>query len=164
MFIGIYMNNRSQVSVYRTIGPLVLLAHLVIEPSSVDAFVLSNTNISAISQPITIKFYQKHYWGGGQVALGFVLGRKRTLVSMATDSSHRLTMGKHKKNLLRNFKAQSFYILCVAMYSRPLYKSCQPCPCGSYGPRPGGIMGKTKKYCSPTPQGPELSYFVPSNV
>ena len=102
---------RSQVSVYRTIGHLVLLAHLVIEPSFVDAFVLSNTNTSAISQPITIKFYQKHYWGGGQVTLGFVLGWKRTLVSMATDSSHRLTMGKHKKNLLRNFKAQSFHIL-----------------------------------------------------
>ena len=110
-----------------------------------DVFVLSNTNISAISQPITIKFYQKHYWGGGQVALGFVLGRKRTLVSMATDNSYRLTMGKHKKNLLRNFKAQSFHILCVAMYSGPFYKSCQPCPWGSYRPRPGGIMGKTKK-------------------
>ena len=106
------MNNRSQVSVYRTISPLVLLAHLVIEPSSVDVFVLSNTNISAISQPITIKFYQKHYWSGGQVALGSVLGRKRTLVSMATDSCHRLTMGKHKTSLLRNFKAQS-YIFCV---------------------------------------------------
>ena len=95
-----------------TIGPLVLLAHLVIEPSSVDAFVLSNTNISAISQPITIKFYQKHYWGGGQVALGFVLGRKRTLVSMATYGSHRLTMGKHKKIFSETSKPRAF-IFCV---------------------------------------------------
>ena len=40
-------------------------------------------------------------------------------------SSHRHIMGKkHKKNLiLRIPKAQSFHILCVAMYSGPLYKS-----------------------------------------
>ena len=76
--------------------------------------------------------------------LGFGPGQIRTLVSMATDSSHRLTMGKTKKNLLlRSHKAQSFHILYVAMYSGPLYKSCQPCPWGPYRPRPGGIMGKT---------------------
>ena len=34
------------------------------------------------------------------VALGFGSGRIRTLVSMATDCSHRLSMGKTKKNLL----------------------------------------------------------------
>ena len=96
--------------------------------------------ISAISQPITIKFYQKHYWGGGQVALGFVVGRKRTLVSMATDSSHRLTMGKHKKHLLKNHKAGSFQSLYVAMYSGSLYKSCQPCPWGRKWPRPRGSL------------------------
>ena len=58
-------------------------------------------------------------------------------------SSHRLTMGKTKNLLLQNHKAQSFHILSVAMYSGPLYKSCQPCPCGPHGPRPGGVMGKT---------------------
>ena len=37
--------------------------------------------------------------------------------------------GKTKKNLLlQNKKVQSFHILYVAMYSGPLYKSCQPCP------------------------------------
>ena len=46
---------------------------------------------------------------------GFGAGRIGTLVSMATDSSHRLTMGKTKKS-------------------------------------------------SPKPRGPELSYFVCSNV
>ena len=62
-------------------------------------------------------------------------------------SSHRLTMGKKiKKNLLlRNHKAQSFHILSGAMYSVPLYKSCQPCPWGPYGACPGGVMGKTFK-------------------
>ena len=35
---------------------------------------------------------------------------------------------KHKKKnlLLRDHNAQSFHILCVAMYSGPLYKPCQP--------------------------------------
>ena len=73
---------------------------------------------------------------------------------------------KHKKNLLlQNYKAQSFHILSVAMYSGPLYKSCQPCPWGPYGPRPGGVMRKTlKQSSSPKPQDPKLSYFVCSNV
>ena len=56
---------------------------------------------------------------------------------------------KHKKNLLlRNHKAQSFHILCVAIYSVPLYKSCQPCPCGPHGPHPGGVMMKIVMYDS----------------
>ena len=56
-------------------------------------------------------------------------------------SSRRHIMGKHKKNPFpRN---QSFHILHEAMYSGPLYKSCQPCPWGPYRPHPGGVMGKT---------------------
>ena len=75
---------------------------------------------------------------------GFGAGQIRTLISMATDGSHRLTMGKTSNYLLlRNHKAQSFHILCVAMYNGPLYKSCLPCPWGLHGLRPGGVMGKT---------------------
>ena len=55
---------------------------------------LSNINISETSEPIIIKFHQKHYWGGGLTVLGFQLDRIRTLISMATDSSHRVIMGK----------------------------------------------------------------------
>ena len=51
---------------------------------------LSNMNISETSWPIVIKFHQKHHWGGGLSALGFGQDRIRTLVSMATDSSHRV--------------------------------------------------------------------------
>ena len=40
------------------------------------------------------KFYLKHHWGGGLIALGFGPGRIGTLVSMATISSHRVIMGK----------------------------------------------------------------------
>ena len=51
-------------------------------------------NISATSGPITNKFYLKHHWVGGKAALGFGPDRIRTLVSMATESSHRVIMEK----------------------------------------------------------------------
>ena len=61
---------------------------------SVPAFTLSNMNISATSWLIEMKFYLKHHWGGGKASIGFDPDWIRTLVSMATDSSHRVIMGK----------------------------------------------------------------------
>ena len=61
---------------------------------SVHASTLSNIDISETSWPIIIKFHQEHHWGGGLAVLDFGLDRIRTLVSMATDSSHRVIMGK----------------------------------------------------------------------
>ena len=61
---------------------------------SLHPSILSNMNISETSWPIIIKFHQEYHWGGGLTALGFGLDRIRTLVSMATDSSHRDIMGK----------------------------------------------------------------------
>ena len=61
---------------------------------SVRASTLSNMNISETSWPIAIKFYMKHYWGRGKAALGFGADQIKNLVSMATDSSHRVIMGK----------------------------------------------------------------------
>ena len=63
--------------------------HACVRPST-----LSNMNISETSWPNIIKFHQKHDLGGGLIALGFGPDRIRTLVSMATDSSHRVIMGK----------------------------------------------------------------------
>ena len=60
----------------------------------VRASTLSNMNISKTSRLITIKFYLKHHWGGGKAALGFGSDQIRTLVSMATERSHRVIMGK----------------------------------------------------------------------
>ena len=54
----------------------------------------SNLNISATSGPIVTKFYLNHHWGGGKASLGSGSDRIGTLVSMATDSSHRVIMGK----------------------------------------------------------------------
>ena len=58
---------------------------------------LSNMNISAACGLIATKFYLKQHWGGGKAALCFGPDRIRTLVSMATDSSHRVIMGKNVK-------------------------------------------------------------------
>ena len=60
----------------------------------VCVFKFSNMNISKTPGPIATKFYLTHYWGGGKAALGFGPDPIRLLVSMATDSSHRVIMGK----------------------------------------------------------------------
>ena len=71
-----------------------------LKPASVRPWVhqstLSNMKISEISGPIVIKFHQKYQWDGGLTALGFGLDWIRTLnlVSMTTDSSNMVIMGK----------------------------------------------------------------------
>ena len=63
-------------------------------------------NIFETRWPITTKFYLEHHWGGGKAALGFGPDRNGTLVSMATDSFHRVIMGENAVNTL----APSFLI------------------------------------------------------
>ena len=69
-----------------------------VEPASMHASVsplkFSNMNISANSGSIVTKLYLKHHLVGGKAAICFGPDRIRTLVSMATDSSHRVIMGK----------------------------------------------------------------------
>ena len=55
---------------------------------------LQNVKKNATSKPIATKFYLKHHLGGGKAASGFWQDRIGTLVSMATDSSHRVIMMK----------------------------------------------------------------------
>ena len=50
-------------------------------------------NISEMGGSFAIKFYLNHHCDGGKAALGFGQDRIRTLVSMATDSFHRVIMG-----------------------------------------------------------------------
>ena len=71
-----------------------LLVYQASRRPCVRLLTLSNMNISATSRQIATKFYLKHHWGGGKAALGFWPDRIGTLVSMATDSSHRVIMGK----------------------------------------------------------------------
>ena len=51
-------------------------------------------NISETNGAIATKYYLKHHLGEGKAALGFGPDRIRTLVSMATESSHRVIMEK----------------------------------------------------------------------
>ena len=82
----------------------------------VYALTLSNMNISAFSRPIGMKFHLKHLWGVGKASVGFDPDRIRTLVSMATDSSHRVIMGKNGViTFSRMFVIGSFSYLQVTM-------------------------------------------------
>ena len=83
---------------------------------SVSALTLSNINISATSRPIGMKFYLKHHWGGGKASVGFDPDSIRTLVSMATDSSHRVIKGKMASSrFLKYILIGSFSYLQVTM-------------------------------------------------
>ena len=62
--------------------------------ASLSASTLSNKNISETRWPIKIKFHLEQFLGGGLTALGLGLDRIRTLVAMATDSSHSVKMEK----------------------------------------------------------------------
>ena len=90
LYVLYFTRSRYQVSVYRTNGPLVVYQWSGVRPSST----ISNKNISATSGPITTKFYLKHHLVGGKAAIGFGPDRIRTLVFMATESSHRVIMEK----------------------------------------------------------------------
>ena len=68
-------------------------------------------NISETGWPIVIKFNMKHHWGGGKAALGFGADQIRTLVSMATDSSHRVIMGKRVSSRFLGCFDQILFIL-----------------------------------------------------
>ena len=67
---------------------------LIVYQSSRRPSTLLNINIPETREPIATKFYLKHHWAGGKASLGFWPDRIGTLVSMATDSSHRVIMGK----------------------------------------------------------------------
>ena len=73
---------------------------------------LSNMNISATSWPIGMKFYLKHHWGGRKASVRFDPDLIRTLVSMATDSSHRVIMEKKQRHhVFSNAFDQVLFIL-----------------------------------------------------
>ena len=77
---------------------------------SVRPFTFSNLNFSATSWLIIMKFYLKHHWGWGKASVGFDPDRIRTLVSMATDSSQRVILGKTASScFLERFKSDPFH-------------------------------------------------------
>ena len=98
-FFSILVMHKCQSSIHFFSSPEPkALSELIVWDSSrgksVRPLTLSNINISETSCPIKIKFHLEHHWGGELTALGFGQDRIRTLISMATDSSHRVVMGK----------------------------------------------------------------------
>ena len=99
-----------------------------LEPASVRPCVcvcvrvstLSNMNISETGRRIAIKYYMKHNWGGGKAALGFGTDQIRTLVDMATDSSHRVIMEKRASSRFLGFFD---WILFILAGNYDIYKS-----------------------------------------
>ena len=77
-------------------------------------------NISATRGPIAIKFYLKHHLVGGKAALGLGPDRIRTLVSMATESSHRIIM---EKTVFHIFSAVFHPILIILAGNDDMHES-----------------------------------------
>ena len=67
--------------------------------------------MSATSWPIGMNFYLKHHWGGRKASVGFDPDRIRTLVSMATESSHRVITGKTASSYFSNAIDRILFIL-----------------------------------------------------
>ena len=95
----------------RLVGELIVYPCSGVRPSSVrPSSTISNMNISATTWPISMKFYHKHHWDWGKAALGFGPDLIQTLVSMATNSSHRVIMEKTVLPLfLSCFSSGPFY-------------------------------------------------------
>ena len=99
---------------------------------SVRPFTFSNMNISATSWPMGMKFYLKHHWGGGKASVGFDPDRIRTLVSMATDSSHRVIMGKNgvitfsRILLIRSFSYLQVTMTCIRAWMSSKFGRIRP--------------------------------------
>ena len=51
-------------------------------------------NIFETSGPVEIKFILRHNWDEGKASVGLGPDRIGTLVSIATDNTHRVIMGK----------------------------------------------------------------------
>ena len=104
----------------RLVGELIVYPWSGIRPSSST---ISNMNISATSRPIATKFYLKHHWFGGKAALGFGPDWIRTLVSMATESSHRVIMEKTVSPLFLGCFSYDPFHTCRPEWVRSLYFS-----------------------------------------
>ena len=97
-------------------------------PLSVRQSTLSNIYISKTSRPNATKFYLKQHWGAGKTALGFGPDWIRILVSMATDSSHRVIMEKNGViTFSQMFLIGSFSYLQVTMTCMRAWMSLKFC-------------------------------------
>ena len=90
---------------------------------SVRVFTLSNMNISETTGHIAMKFCLKQHWGKGKAALMFWPDWIRTLVSMATDSSHTYNGENGVATFSQLFLIQSFLYLQVTRTCMKAWRS-----------------------------------------
>ena len=84
---------------------------LRVRPSQKLVYEILPVQTKIINGRSRMKFYLKHHWGGGKASVGFDLELIRSLVSMATVSSHRVTVGKTASSNSRMFFIRTFLIL-----------------------------------------------------
>ena len=89
-----------------------------------SASTISKKNISEASGPILIKFDVNHHWAKGLIALGFGADCIKIVVSIAIDSSHRLSMGKTKKIFFSETTRPTALIFCMWQWLMVLYINC----------------------------------------
>ena len=77
-------------------------------------------NISATSRPIGMKIYLKHHWDGGKDSVVFGPDCIKTMVSMATNGSHRVIMGKTTSS---HFLECFYQILFILAGNDDMHKS-----------------------------------------
>ena len=100
---------------------------------------MSKKNISEASRPSLIKFNVNHNWVGGLMVLGFGADCIKIVVSMATDRSHRLTMGKTKKIFFSETTRPTALIFGMWQWLMVLYINCAiHAPGVKFGHAPGG--------------------------
>ena len=87
-------------------------------------------NISETNGSIATKFYLKHHLGGGLAALGFGPDRIRTLVSMATESSHRVIMVKTVSPLF--IPPQTVFVGGYTVFTLSVLPTVCVCACVRY--------------------------------
>ena len=92
--------------------------------SSASSSTISKKNISEASGPIFIKFDVNHHWVEGMIALGFGADCIKIVVSIAADSSHRLTMGKTKKIFFSETTRPTALIFGMCQWLMVLFINC----------------------------------------
>ena len=128
--------------------------------SSASSSTISKKNISEASGLILIKFDVNHHWIGGLIALGFGADCIKIVVSIASDSSHRLAMVKTKKKIFSETTRPTALIFGMWQWLMVLFKHCAiHAPGVKFGLAPGVsslhrlTTGNIKTSISPKPVG-----------
>ena len=106
MCLSVLHPHSSVMYVYRPFVPFqpsIMNQLLRVRPSQKLVYENLPVQTKIINGRSRMKFYLQHHWGGGKALVCFDLDLIRTLVCMATVSSHRVTVGKRRHLILKCF-------------------------------------------------------------